>query len=90
MALEINEALMEMHFHHAIVEHFRTTFGAHFLRLFKPTQRRESWIGFDQAWARTELSQAQLFERLRNAVQTGTSSVDSFYIGYFLQFKVVE
>ncbi len=90
MALEINEAMMEMHFHRAIVNHFRSTFGANFLRLFKPTQRREAWVGFDQGWMRTELSQAQLFESLRNAVQRGVNSVDNFYVGYFLQFKIVE
>jgi hypothetical protein len=90
MAREISEALMEMHFHHVIVEHFQITFGAHFLSLFKPSPRREVWVGFDQGWTRSEFSQEQLFGRLAHAVQTGVNVLDKFYIGFFLQFKNVE
>ena len=90
MARVINEALMEMHFHRAIVDHFRRAYGANLLTLYKPTTRREAWVGFDQAWTRTDLTQEELFQKLRDAVQTGKNSIDSVYLGYFLQFKGVE
>lgn len=47
---DVVEALLEMHYHPAIVQMFAQTFGARFLRLFKPSTRTEAWVGFDQGW----------------------------------------
>jgi hypothetical protein len=47
---DITEALLEMHFHRAMVECFSRVFGARFLRLLKPSSQREVWIDFDQGW----------------------------------------
>lgn len=44
----INESLLEMHYHRAIVECFTQIYGARYLRLFKPSSRLEAWVGFDQ------------------------------------------
>lgn len=87
---DVAEALLEMHYHSAIVQMFAQTFGARFLRLFKPSTRAEAWVGFDQGWvAAPSLNTQQLHERLSQAIQMGGSTVQGFYLGYFLQFKVL-
>ncbi|MFX0198020.1 MAG: hypothetical protein ACFFCW_18020 [Candidatus Hodarchaeota archaeon] len=86
----ITEALLEMHFHRAIIQHFESIYGANFLRLLKPSSQQEAWVGFDQGWIHTTLSNQELFDELRQAVQSANISVKDFYLGYFLQFKIVE
>ena len=87
--IEVTETLLEMHFHRAIVKSFQDTYGAKFLRLLKPSTRNEVWVGFDQGWSRTTLSSAQLYDQLRQAIAADAGSVNGFYFGYFMQFKVV-
>lgn len=89
MANEMAEALLEMHYHKVVIDSFRSIFGANFVKLYKPTQQREAWVGFDQAWTRSDLTQDELFDELRSAVSGGTIS-DKFYFGYFMQYKVVQ
>lgn len=86
----ITEALLEMHFFRALVDLFRTVFGANFLRLLKPSPQREAWVGFDQGWARTLLSTQQLFSQLQAGIQNQVNAVTGFYFGFFLQFKVID
>jgi hypothetical protein len=87
---DIVEALLEMHYHHAIVELFAQFFGARFLRMFKPSTQQEAWVGFDQGWvAAPSLSNEQLAERLSGAIKIGEQQIQQFYVGYFLQFKVL-
>ncbi len=87
---DVVEALLEMHYHPAIVQMFAQTFGASFLRLFKPSTSTEAWVGFDQGWvAAPSLTTQQLYERLGQAIQSGGSAVQGFYLGYFLQFRVL-
>ena len=90
MSTEVTEALLEMHFHRAILECFKDIYGANFLRLLKPSAQNEAWVGFDQGWSHTGLSNAQLLEELKQAVASGKASVPSFYVGYFMQFKTVQ
>jgi hypothetical protein len=85
----INEALLEMHFHSAVVNHFSNIYGAKFLRILKPVPQKECWVGFDQGWVYTKVSNSDLLNALSSAIQTGAASVGKFYLGYFLQFKVV-
>ena len=85
----ITEALMEMHFFHAQVRHFQRIFGANFIKLLKPSAHNEAWVGFDQGWVRTSLSTQELFDDLKTAIQSKATSVNHFYLGYFLQFKIV-
>lgn len=87
--LEVTEALLEMHFHQAIVKCFEETFGAKFLRLLKPSPQNEVWVGFDQGWSRTSLSNSDLYQQLKTAIQNGGGSISGFYVGYFMQFKAV-
>jgi len=86
----ITEALLEMHYHHAIVKAFESVYGAKFLRILKPSPQREVWVGFDQGWARTTMSSDTLFEELRSAIADERKQLEDFYLGYFLQFKRVE
>jgi len=87
---EITEAVLEMHFHRAIVEHFSKVYRANFLRLLKPSPQREVWVGFDQGWVHTKLTPEQLLQELSEAIQSSAQNVQHFYLGYFLQFKYVQ
>jgi hypothetical protein len=87
---DVVEALLEMHYHPAIVQMFAAVFGARFLRLLKPSTAREAWVGFDQGWvAAPALTTQELYDRLTNAIRLNGREVDGFYLGYFLQFKVL-
>lgn len=86
----ITEALLEMHFHHALVNYFSNLYGARFLKLLKPSQQQEAWVGFDQGWVNSSLSSGEFLEELRDAIPNRKNDLDKFYLGYFLQFKQVE
>jgi hypothetical protein len=83
----ISEHQMEMHYHHAIINHWRLVYGGLPLRLFKPSPRKEAWVAFDQAWVRTELSTTEFMGHLKDAIRNERERIDRFYLGYFLQFK---
>jgi hypothetical protein len=89
MSEEITEALLELHYHRAIVDAFASVFGARFLRMLKPSTQRETWVGFDQGWVYTSLPTADLYAALSSTIAAGGRSVEAFYLGYFLQFKVI-
>ncbi|MGA2468014.1 MAG: hypothetical protein ABSH06_27175 [Thermodesulfobacteriota bacterium] len=86
----ITEALLEIHFHRAIVDYFTTIYGANFLRLLKPSPQQEAWVGFDQGWVRTSVTTGELLDHLKDAIQSNATSAKHFYFGYFLQFKKVQ
>jgi hypothetical protein len=86
----VTEALLEMYYFQAIRDHFASVFGARVFRILKPSQRQEGWVGFDQGWVLTELSNEQFYSELETALPSGSTSLSRFYFGFFLQFKVVE
>jgi hypothetical protein len=87
---QVVEALLEMHYHSAIVQMFAQTFGANFLRMLKPSTQQEAWVGFDQGWVKAPaLDQQDLYDSLGQEIQTGGNTVQGFYLGYFLQFKAL-
>jgi hypothetical protein len=86
----VTEALLEMHFHQAIVDRFRRQYGANFLKLLKPSPKQEAWVGFDQGWVRTSLSTSQLFSELQSAILNQATTANNFCFGFFLQFKIVK
>ena len=88
--MEITETLLEMHFHRAILDYFANSYGVKFLRLIKPSPQKEKWVGFDQGWSNTELDTNQLYSELKEAIQQKNTKIQKFYLGIFLQFKVVE
>lgn len=84
------ESLLEMHFHRAIIKGYEKRFGGKCLRLLKPSPQKEAWVGFDQGWTKSDLSEQDLFKQLRSAISNSSSKISKFYFGEFLQFKVVE
>ena len=87
----ITETVLEMHFHRPLMELFRGFFGVGTGRItfYKYSPQKECFIGFDQAYARTDLSEGEFFEMLRQAAASTDSALDDKFMGYFLQFKVV-
>lgn len=87
----LTETTLEMHYHRPLLELFRDTFGlgkaGHF-NYYKYSTQRETFVGFDQAYVRSELTEAAFFDQLKQAASGGTRLPDRF-LGYFLQFKVV-
>jgi hypothetical protein len=89
----ITEATLEMHFHASLMKLFRETYGlgsSGTIEFFKYSPQLEKFIGFDQAYVRTELSEAQLFKELQTSASTENYKLKRILIGYFLQFKVVK
>jgi hypothetical protein len=82
---EIYESLLEMHFHSAIIELFKSTFGAKFLQIIKPSPQEEAWLGFDQGFVRTKLTTEEFKEYFKSDKLN-----NHIFFGYFLQFKIVE
>jgi len=89
----ITEATLEMHFHASLMSLFRETYGLGSkgsVEFFKYSPQLEKFIGFDQAYIRTELSEVQLFNELKASASTSNYKLKRVLIGYFLQFKVVK
>ena len=86
----LTEALLEMHFHSALVDYFTKKYGARQLKLIKPSQYKEAWVGFDQAWVPTTISTSELYDNISKVVSDRTGKIKKLYIGYFLQFKCVD
>lgn len=86
----ITEALIEMRYFKPLVDHFKAVYGGEFLTLLKPSPQNETWVGFDQGWARTTISSSALLHELRQTLQNNSTIVRDFFFGYFLQFKVVD
>lgn len=59
----MNETVLEMHYHRPLMDLFRAVFGlgAGGINFYKYSPQRECFVGFDQAYARTELSEQELF-----------------------------
>ena len=91
--LAINEATLEMHFHVALMDLFRSTYGlgpTGSIEFFKYSPQLERFVGFDQAYVRTELSEEELYRDLREAATNTGYVLRRRLYGYFLQFKVVK
>lgn len=85
----VNEALLEMYYLKPFTEAFEITYGSKVLNIFKPSQQQEAILGFDQAWVKTVLSEKDLYEHISIGGRN-VGSQSKFYVGYFMQFKVVE
>lgn len=91
--LTINEATLEMHFHAALMELFRETLGlgpTGNIEFFKYSPQLEKFVGFDQAYVKTEMSEEELYDELKAAASTKSYKLNKRIYGYFLQFKVVK
>lgn len=89
----MNETVLEMHYHRALLDAFSQIYGlgarGHF-NFYKYSTQRECFIGFDQAYIKSELSQEDMFELLKNAAKNNGCQLPDLFLGYFLQFKVVK
>src|SRR2546426_10166257 len=90
MSQEVTETLLEMHYHAEIVDSFKKVYGTNFIRMLKPSQQDEVWVGFDHASVHTTLSQSQLTKELTRVVARDGTTVNNFFFGYFMQYKVVQ
>jgi hypothetical protein len=91
MANKITETTLEMHYHKPLMDAFKSCYGVgptgHF-SFYKYSQQKEKFIGFDQAYVRTELDDDKFYDEIKEAA-AGSATAPK-YVGYFLQFKVVE
>jgi len=93
--LAISETVLEMHYHRPIMDAIRDTIGVGpqgSVSFYKYSPQRECFVGFDQAYAVSELSEHEFFNLVKDAAQSKSPSAhlsDQFF-GYFLQFKVVK
>lgn len=87
----MNETVLEMHYHRPLFDLLRNTIGLGQGRLqfFKYSPQREVFIGFDQAFVTSELSEESFFQELRDAAMNNDYQLPATYFGLFLQFKVV-
>jgi len=90
--MSINETVLEMHFHKPLMELFSITLGlgAGAFNFYKYSPQRECFVGFDQAFVRSDLSDQEMFERLKSSAITNGYNLSGTFIGLFLQYKVVK
>ncbi|MCY8935666.1 hypothetical protein [Peribacillus frigoritolerans] len=52
--------------------------------IYKPSQQKEAWLGFDQAWTNEEISEDDFYDIIKKKSKT------SRFLAYIMQFKIVE
>lgn len=90
--MAITETVLEMHYHRPLMDLIRETYGlgpAGKFNFYKYSPQREVYLGFDQAFAMTELSDADFFAQLKQSAMTTNYKLPSRFVAYFLQYKVV-
>lgn len=88
----ITETVLEMHYHRPILDAFRATLGVGSwgcIEFYKYSPQKECFVGFDQAYVKSQLSEEELFSQLEKAAKSDAPSLGDLFLGYFLQFKVV-
>ena len=90
--MSINETVLEMHFHKPIMELFSSTLGLGdgAFNFYKYSPQRECFVGFDQAFVKSDLSDKEMFERLKSSATNSGYELSSTFVGLFLQYKVVK
>ena len=91
--MAISETVLEMHYHAALMNLFRTTFGlgpGGQINFFKYSPQKECFVGFDQAYVMTDLGVDDFFDILQQSAMFNNYNLSEVFIGYFLQFKVVK
>lgn len=95
VVLAISETVLEMHYHRPIMDAIRDTIGVGpqgSVSFYKYSTQRECFVGFDQAYAVSELSEHEFFNLVKDAAQSKSpcAYLSDQFLGYFLQFKVVK
>lgn len=91
--MAINETVLEMHYHAALMNLFRETFGlgpGGQINFFKYSPQKECFVGFDQAYVMTDLGVDEFFNILQQSAMSNNYNLREVFVGYFLQFKVVK
>ncbi len=90
--MSINETVLEMHFHNPLMKLFQDTvgLGKGSFNFYKYSPQKECFIGFDQAYIKSDMTDKELFRVLRNSAMNSGYNLSNFFVGYFLQFKVVK
>jgi hypothetical protein len=89
--LVTNEALLEAIFLKPLTDLIAGVHGKRVLRVLKPSQNREAFLGFDQGWVK--IDQGIAYEDFEDELQryiADPSQQQPMYYGYFLQYKVVK
>ncbi len=87
----INETVLEMHYHRELMREIREQLQLGTdkrFNFYKYSPQLEKFVGFDQAYAKTEMTTEEFFEKVKS-VAAGAADFDDRFVGYFLQFKVV-
>jgi hypothetical protein len=89
--MAINETVLEMHFHAPVMELIRKKLGLGKgkFNFYKYSPQNECYVGFDQAYVKTDLSEKALLNKFKTASIRKGYALDSFMLGIFLQYKVV-
>lgn len=90
--MSINETVLEMHYHKPLMDLFRETYGVGAtgaLNFYKYCPQLEVFIGFDQAYAKSQLTEKEFFDLLKKSAKSNNYKLSEKFVGYFLQYKVV-
>lgn len=90
--MSITETVLEMHFHKPIMDLIRDAFGLGLggqMNFYKWSPQKECFVGFDQAYVRTQLRDDEFFNLLKTSATSQQYQLNDIFFGYFLQFKVV-
>jgi len=71
---------------------FRETFGIGEkgqINFYKYSPQKECFIGFDQAYVKTQIEEEQFFNILKKSASNDSYVLKDSFVGYFLQYKVV-
>lgn len=91
MATKITESTLEMHYHKALMDALKGCYGVGpkgQFSFYKYSPQKEKFIGFDQAYVRTEVDDYVFYNDIKK-IASGTATSKK-YAGFFLQFKVVD
>lgn len=90
--MSITETVLEMHYHRPLMDLIRETYGLGStgkFNFYKYSPQREVFLGFDQAFVMTELTDEQFFAQMKSSSMKNGYKLSNRFIAYFLQFKVV-
>ncbi|AIY04519.1 hypothetical protein Plano_0554 [Planococcus sp. PAMC 21323] len=80
---KLNESLLEMIYFFPMKAEFEYILGKKINAIYKPSQQKEAWLGFDQAWISDEIKEDEFYDFIKK------KSKKTKFIAYIMQFKIV-
>ena len=80
-----------MHYHKPLMDAFRDTLGlgdTGALNFYKYSPQKECFVGFDQAYASSDLSEAEFFNQLQNAKEELVAELGAAFLCADLGLKL--